>query len=103
MVTPQFIILGLLVAQVADALTFAIGVSRIGIEYERNAVAAALYALGGIGGVMVLKVVGVVTAIGLLVYAARRFPRVLFLGGATGTSLGLLGFLANTATVLTLT
>lgn len=102
MVTARFILLGLLVAQLADAATFAIGVSRIGIEYERNALVATLYEMAGVGGVMLIKLIGIAGALGMLVYAAHCYPRVLFLGGAFGTSLGLLGFLANTTTVLAL-
>ena len=100
MVTARFILLALLVAQLADAATFAIGVSRIGIEYERNSLAAAAYAVGGTGGVLMLKLIGITAALGVLVYAAGRYPRVLFLGGAFGTSVGLLGFIANTTTTL---
>jgi hypothetical protein len=102
MFTAQFILFGIVLAQLADALTFTIGVSRFGIHLESNGIAAAIFHSSGLDGVLVVKASVIVLTIGLMVLAATRFPRLLVWGGAAATSLGLLGFLANTASILIL-
>ncbi len=93
--TARFILFSLALAQLADAVTFTIGVSRYGIHLESNGIAAEIYRLGGLDAVLLLKGAVIVTTIGLLAATATRFPRLLVWGGATATSLGLLGFAAN--------
>lgn len=93
--TAQFILFGLVLAQLADALTFTIGVSRFGIGVESNGVAAAIYHAFGLNGVLFVKGTVIILAIGLMVLAAHRFPRLLVWGGAATTSMGMLGFIAN--------
>ena len=51
---------------------------------------------------LIAKGVVLLTTIGLLVATAARFPRLLVWGGAAATSLGLLGFATNTASILIL-
>jgi hypothetical protein len=103
MFTARFILFGLVLAQLADALTFTIGVSRFGIGLESNGIASALYRTSGLDGVLTVKAAVLVVTIGLMVLAAHRFPRLLVWGGAAATSLGLLGFATNTASILLLT
>lgn len=93
--TARFILFSLALAQLADALTFTIGVSRFGIHLESNGIAAEVYRHGGLDAVLLLKGAVIVGTIGLLAATATRFPRLLVWGGATATSLGLLGFAAN--------
>lgn len=100
--THRIILFGLVLAQLVDALTFTIGVSRFGIDLESNGIAATLYRHGGLDGVLLAKGIVIVASIGLLVYAANRFPRLLVWGGAAATSLGLLGFATNTASIVLL-
>jgi hypothetical protein len=100
MTTPRYILLGLVIAQLADAITFAIGVARVGIHYETNGVAQLLFHSGGIDAVLGLKLLVILVTLALLALTAHRFPRLLVLGGAVATSLGLIGFLANSATIL---
>lgn len=100
MFTARFILFGLVLAQLADATTFTVGVSRFGIELESNGIAAGLYHAGGIDAVLLLKGLVIVATTTLLAYTAPRFPRLLVWGGATATSLGLLGFVANTTSIL---
>ncbi|MGI8828872.1 MAG: hypothetical protein ACR2I5_03750, partial [Candidatus Limnocylindria bacterium] len=88
MFAARFILFGVVLAQLADAFTF--GVSRFGIGIESNGLAALLYRSAGLDGVLLLKAAVLLTAIGLLVLAATRFPRLLVWGGATATSLGML-------------
>ena len=95
MFTAQFILFGMVLAQLVDALTFTIGVGRFGIGIESNGIAAAVYHAFGLSGVLVMKGAVIVFAIGLMVLAAHRFPRLLVWGGAATTSMGLLGFVAN--------
>ena len=96
----RFILFGLVLAQLADAFTFTLGVARFGIGLESNGIATALYAIAGMAGVLAAKAAVLVATIGLLVATAQRFPRLLVWGGAAATALGLLGFLTNTASML---
>lgn len=102
MFTARFILFGVVLAQLADAFTFTIGVSRFGIGLESNGLASALFGFGGLGGVLLAKAIVLLIAIALLVVAADRFPRLLVWGGAAVTSFGLLGFATNTASLLIL-
>jgi hypothetical protein len=98
----RFILFFLVLAQLADAFTFTYGVSRFGIHLESNGIAAALVHGGGLDAVLWLKGTVIVVTIGLLAATAPRFPRLLIWGGATATSLGLLGFAANTTSIVLL-
>ena len=102
MLTARVILWGLVVAQLVDALTFTIGVSRFGIDLESNGLAAWLYLTAGLGGVLLAKGAVLLATIGLLVATATRFPRLLVWGGAAATSIGLLGFATNTASIIIL-
>ena len=102
MLTARIILFSLVLAQLADALTFTIGVSRFGIGVESNGFAVWIYQASGLDGVLIVKCSVILVSIGLMVYAARRFPRLLVWGGAAVTSFGLLGFATNSATILLL-
>lgn len=95
MFTARFILFGLVLAQLADAFTFTLGVSRYGIGLESNGLATAIYHVGGLGGVLLAKGAVIVATVLLLTYTAGRFRRLLVWGGATATSFGLIGFAAN--------
>ena len=98
----RVILFGLVLAQLADALTFTIGVSRFGIGLESNGIAALLYGTAGLAGVLAVKGGVILAAIAILVATADDFPRLLVWGGAAATSVGLLGFATNTASILLL-
>ncbi len=100
--TARVILFGLVVFQLADALTFTIGVSRFGIGLESNGIAATIYHLAGLNGVLALKAGVTLAAIAILVATADIFPRLLVWGGAAGTAIGLLGFVSNSASILLL-
>jgi hypothetical protein len=100
--TTRIILFGLVLAQLADALTFTIGVSRFGIGLESNGIAAALFDLAGLPGVLAAKAGVVLASLAILVATADTFPRLLVWGGAAATSLGLLGFATNSASILLL-
>ena len=102
MFTAQIILFGTVLAQLADALTFTIGVSRFGIHVESNGIAAAIFRSSGLDGILTAKAYVIVFTIGLMVLAAKRFPRLLVWGGAVATSIGFLGFFANTASIVIL-
>lgn len=102
MTKPRVILLGILIAQLADTVTFAIAASRFGIGVESNGLAVALYGIAGIAGVLIAKLAAIVIAILLLAVTATRFPRLLIIGGATATSIGLLGFATNSASMIIL-
>ena len=95
----RIILFGLVLAQLADALTFTIGVSRFGIDLESNDFASWLYGASGLDGVLLAKLTVLIATIGLMVVAAGRFPRLLVWGGAAATSLGLLGFATNATAI----
>ena len=102
MLAARIILFGLVLAQLSDALTFTIGVSRFGIELESNGLAAWLYRSAGLDAILFVKGAVLLTTIGVLVATASRFPRLLVWGGAAATSIGLLGFATNTASILIL-
>ncbi len=95
----RIILFGIVLAQLGDALTFTIGVSRFGIDLESNGFASFLYQTSGLDGVLLAKLAVLIATIGLMVVAAGRFPRLLVWGGAAATSLGLLGFATNAASI----
>ena len=98
----RFILFGLVLAQLAGATTFMVGVSRFGIGLESNGFAAGLYYAGGLDAVLLLKGAVIVITTTLLAYTAPSYPRLLVWGGATATSMGLLGFAANTTSLMLL-
>jgi hypothetical protein len=100
--TARFILFGLVLAQLADAATFTVGVSRFGIGVESNGIAAGIFHASGLDGVLYAKAVVLLSTIALLAATAARFPRLLVWGGAAATSLGLLGFATNTASIMLL-
>ena len=99
---PRVILFGIVLTQLADALTFTIGVSRFGIGLESNGIAAGLYRLGGLDAVLLVKGAVLLTTLALLISTVSRFPRLFVWGGAMATSLGFLGFAANSASILLL-
>ena len=102
MLATRVILFGVALAQLTDALTFTIGVSRFGIGLESNAIAAWLHGLGGLEAVLLAKGAVLLATIGLLATTASRFPRLLVWGGAAATSVGFLGFAVNSASILLL-
>jgi hypothetical protein len=100
--TIRFILFGLVLAQLLDALTFTVGISRFGIQLESNGIAAGLFHAGGLAAVLAAKAAVIVATVTLLAATAVRFPRMLVWGGAVATSFGIIGFLANTYTIVAL-
>lgn len=102
MFVARFILFGLVLAQLADAFTFMLGVSRFGIGLESNGIAVHVYHAGGLDAILLLKGAVIVVTTTLLAYTAPHFPRLLVWGGATATSLGLIGVAANTTSLMLL-
>jgi len=71
----RIILWGLVLAQLTDALTFTMGVSRFGISLESNGIAAALYHSGGLTSVLVVKAGVLLATIAILVATAEDCPR----------------------------
>jgi hypothetical protein len=95
----RLVLAGLLIAQLADAVSFAIGIARLGIGAEANGWMRLLYDAGGLPAVMALKGSAILLLIAILVAAAWRYPRLVIMGGATATSIGLLGAFSNTLAI----
>ncbi len=93
-------LLFLVVVQLLDAATFALGVDLHGIRLESNGFAVLAYRWGGIDGVLLLKLGVILTVLGILVLTARRFPRLLVWGAAAATAVGLLGVLTNIGSLM---
>ena len=93
----------LLVAQLADAATFSVAIPILGIGVESNGLAALMYHWQGMGGVLALKGAAIVATLGLLIVAWPRAPRIFYIGGATGTTVGAIGALSNVTALLILT
>ena len=97
------VILGVvLVAQLADAISFGYGVSRFGIQLEANALMRGAYEAAGFAGVYLFKGAAVAIVITMLVLARDRFPRFVKFGAITATAMGLLGAVVNSAVILAL-
>lgn len=92
-------LLVLTVAQVADAISFVVGIGLHGIWLEANGLAVSLYRLGGLDAVLLAKGAVIVTTLLVLAYNGHRFPRLLTWGSATGTSVGMLGLATNLASL----
>ena len=86
---------GLLIGQLADAATFAVGVSLHGIGLESNGFATLAYRWQGLDGVLLLKGFALLITLAALVASAGRFPRLFVWGAAAATGLGLLGMATN--------
>ena len=78
--TARIILFGLVLAELTDALTFTIGVSRFGIGLESNGFAATMFQSGGLASVLVLKGGVLLATIAILVATAEDFPRLLVWG-----------------------
>ncbi len=91
----RLVLLGLVVAQLADAATFRVAVEAVGIGAEANPFAHMLFDTGGADAVVGMKGIIVASYAVLLAALAERFPRLLVFGGATATSAGLLGVATN--------
>jgi hypothetical protein len=91
----RIMLAGLLIGQLADALTFLLGASIHGITIEANGFAALAYRWHGIDGVLLLKGAGILMTLVVLVAAASRYPRLFMWGTAAATGLGLLGVAMN--------
>jgi hypothetical protein len=74
-----------------DLLTFAWAVSIYGVSGEANPLMRGLYALGGMAGILVIRVV----AVGLFAWHAPKWPTLL----TFGTWLGMVGALSNAVAV----
>jgi hypothetical protein len=93
---------GLLIGQLADAASFAIGVALHGIALEANGFAALAYRWQGVEGVLLMKGAALLITLGVLVASSGRFPRLFVWGAAAATGVGLLGLTTNVTTLLLL-
>lgn len=93
----------LLVAQLADAATFSVAIPLLGIGVESNPLAALVYHWQGMGGVLALKGAAIVITLALLVLVSERSPRIFYVGGAAGTTVGAFGAFTNGLAVFVLT
>jgi hypothetical protein len=93
------VLAGVLIAQLADTVSFGIGVSRLGIGIEGNALMRTAYEAAGLAGVLFVKGAAIAAVMTMLIVARPRFPRFVKLGGAVATALGLVGATIN-ATVI---
>lgn len=89
-------------AQLADAITFALGSQMIGIGAESNGLITTVYRQAGLDGVLLVKGAAILLTLGVLTVLARRVPRAFTIGAAVAIGLGLLGLLSNTTTVASL-
>jgi hypothetical protein len=98
----RLLLLFTLVAQLGDAITFALGSQMIGIGYESNGVNRSVYHHAGLSGVLLLKGGAILLTLGVLTLLAQRLPRAFFIGAVVAVALGFLGLLSNTTTVASL-
>ena len=99
---PRIVRLTLLLAvfaQLADAITFALGSQMIGIGQESNGLISSLYRNGGLSAVLLLKCWAILMTVAVLMVLAPRMPRAFMIGAIVALGMGLLGLLSNTVTV----
>ena len=101
-ITVRPILFVVLIAQAADALSFAIGVARLGIGVEGNPLMRAAHDVGGTAGVLGIKAVAIALVLTMLVAAGPRFPRFATLGSYVAIGLGLFGATMNAAIMMLL-
>jgi len=90
------------VAQLGDAITFALGTQMIGIGHESNGLISSLYSHAGLSAVLLLKGWAILMTVSVLMLLARRMPRAFMIGAVVALALGLLGLVSNTTTVAAL-
>ena len=90
------------VAQLGDAITFALGSQMIGIGQESNGLISSIYRHAGLSGVLLLKGWAILMTVAVLMLLARRLPRAFMIGAVVAVALGLLGLVSNTTTVTAL-
>jgi hypothetical protein len=101
-VRPRIMLGLLLLFQLADAATFALGAAIHGIEIESNGFAALAYRWNGLDGVMMLKGGAILLTLSVLCAGVARFPRLFVWGAAAATSVGLVGMAANVTSLILL-
>jgi len=90
------------VAQLGDAVTFALGTQMIGIGHESNGFISSVYSHAGLSAVLLLKGWAILMTVSVLMLLARRMPRAFMIGAVVALALGLLGLVSNTTTVAAL-
>ena len=90
------------VAQLGDAITFALGSQMIGIGQESNGLISSIYSHAGLTGVLLLKGWAILMTVAVLTVLAPRTPKAFMVGAVVALALGLLGLVSNTTTVATL-
>ncbi len=101
-VTIRPILFVVVAAQVADAISFAIGVSRLGIGVEGNPLMRAAHDVSGTAGVLGIKTLAIAVVLAMLISAGDRFPRFATIGSYVAIVLGLLGAVINTTVMILL-
>ena len=98
----RLMLAGVLGGQLADAVTFAVGVGLHGIGLESNGFATLAYHWNGVPGVLLMKGGAIVFTLAVLVASAGRFPRLFVWGAAVATGVGVLGMVTNVRLLLIL-
>ena len=93
----QRLLLIVIVAQLADLLTFVPAVSRVGIGAEQNPIVRTLFVAMGAAGPAALKVCAIVAVVALLYRVAVRYPNLAGRSCMVAVGLGLLGTWSNIA------
>ena len=82
----RLILTALVLAQLADAVTFTVGEALHGIGLESNGFARIVYRAGGLDGILLMKGAVLLVTLALLVLTARRLPRLFVWGAAASTA-----------------
>ncbi|MFI5225692.1 MAG: hypothetical protein ACHQ3P_03355 [Candidatus Limnocylindrales bacterium] len=89
------LLLAVIVAQLADLVTFIPAVGVTGIGAEENPLARQLFALMGPAGPAAFKLIAVVALVLLVRRVAIRYPAAAFPAATLAIALGLLGMASN--------
>ena len=93
----QRLLLIVIVAQLADLLTFVPAIGRVGIGAESNPIVRDLFAAMGTAGPAALKVCATIAVVALLYRVAVRYPNLAGRSCMVAVGLGLLGAWSNIA------
>jgi hypothetical protein len=94
----------LTVGQGLDCLTFAVVATLYGVGGESNPVAHVMFAIGGVTGIIALKVIGMGAMLFLVRYlAGRGRTRMAKIGAGLAGTTGLLGAATNVLSLALLT
>jgi hypothetical protein len=95
--TATWLLVGVVLAQAADLLTFIAAIRHTGIRAEQNLLARSLFLQFGDAGPVMLKGAAIILLVMLLRRVVVRYPRLVAPAAGLAMGIGVLGFASNVA------